>query len=210
MSIDNPYAPPNAEAGFGKIEADPNSYWIKNETLYVREQGVLPDVCLVTGAVDGLLVRQQQLFTKLPTWVRFAIPIVFVVSFILRQSSAFIITIIAIYAAVSLLTKKLTLNYCLSKRVQTLRNRASYIHLTVTLICLGIFFLTLENYPGFALPVVLVPTFASIFITRRMAPQLSPQVIHQKVAQFKKIHPEALRQLARWREAKRADPSTEL
>lgn len=201
MTEFNPYAPPEAEAGFGRVDADPESYWIETDTLFVKNNAVLPDVCLRTGAVDGILTRQHHRFLFHPKWLNWIFIVAITLSISLKIPNVSPITILAYLILRLALRKQISFGYCLSKKAQKRQVLATYIHLAITIGSV-IFYVRFASVYNLHFLVLLVPIVLSGIITRRIARSISLQNISKGIAQFSKVHPEALRQLTRWRTAR--------
>lgn len=199
----NPYAPPRSETDFGRVDADPESYWIEDELLHVRHGAVLPDVCLGTGTVEGVLVREKQAIQHRPTWtLSFFIFLCFVLPrFATTRSSPVILVVLLTYFLFMIFRQKVSIDYCLSKEFQSRRQKAINIHLGVTLISI-VGMLILHDLYDLSFLWMLAPVLISGLTIRRWVRSFIPVGLKQKTARLKHIHPEALRQLDRWRSAK--------
>lgn len=198
-SEENPYAPPQSGIGEMRLKADPESYWIEKGQLFVRNKAVLPDVCLHTGAVEGEMIRFQKILHWQPDPVGLYLSIGLVVG-VGAIKPVFASWVLFLLLLNFLFRRSVMVNYCYSRgSAKILRNVYwGKIAVMVAAVAAMIFtpFEPVERLLG-ALALVLPGSF----LFRRLARSFRVTKVKKGVATLKNVHPEALRQLQRWRTA---------
>lgn len=208
MTADNPYAPPQTEASFGKVDAIPETFWIENDTLFVKDRAILPDVCLMTGVTDGVLTRQIQTVFYHPLWTLIFYRVSFILLWVGKFHPVLLLATLISLVCHFIFKKRITVGYCLSKPAIIKITRAATINFVI-LVATIITYIVLRDVYRFSVNFILVPVgfvIASHLITRRITKILKIQKLENGIAQLTGIHPESLRQLARWHQAHSKPP----
>ena len=209
---DNPYAPPESATGMLQIKGDPRSYWINKGLLYVRDGAILPDVCLESGRVDGEMTRIQQLLRLRYERVYLYLALGLVLGvWVLKLLFAPWVMLLAFFTHL-IFRQSIEANVCSSRVART---RQKYLQLAKVVIGGGIIvFIGFAPFDANDLLVFGIGIgLLSQYLTSRVDQSFRVVKIGNHVAELRRVHPEALHQLDRWRRAHLAkylveDPET--
>lgn len=199
-AIENPYAPPESASAGLRMDGNALSYWIKDDLLFVAHGAVLPDVCLETGHVEGEMVRVRHLLKPMPKHAYLYLALGLMVGVGLLK--LLIVPWIAIAGLFGFLFFRpvIEANLCTCREARSREKSREGMRL---LVAVGVVaFLILAPFDGldrmaFGLSIGLIGQF----LLRRWSSSFRVVGVSKKVAVLEKVHPEALRQLDRWRRA---------
>lgn len=206
-TAENPYAPPESDSQDGRMrgKALPGSFWIEDGKLSMIHEGLLPDVCLKTGAVDGWLTRNPERFSWRPPWIPWLFFFLVLGSLILWPQLVPILLLVWFLASI-FTVETIRADYCLSRDAVRTRRILSWLKLAYlgSPILLG--FVSRE---WIVLGLFLWPLVAlvGLFMLNLLFPFPAPAVVRNGVVTLKNVSPEALRQLRRWQNSRPMKPN---
>jgi len=201
MNAENPYAPPESAMNGLRSRGDASSFWIAGNLLHLKDGASLPDVCLITGAVEGEMTRFHQQLKKFSARI-FPYFICGLVLAVLVLKLVFAPWILLGAFFVSLYFRRsILVSICYSG---TARKRKKAIHLARWgVVAVAVAFLIFTNFdPEIRLLSALAIFFLGLFVLKSIDPSFTVIEIRKKVAILGEVHPEALRQLDRWRSSR--------
>lgn len=198
---ENPYAPPESDSQeSGRLgQAVAGTFWVEDGKLSALHEAYLPDVCLKTGAVDGLLSRNSERFSWRPPWIPWLFFFLVVGSLILFPPLVPIFLLM--WFVISIFTvRSINANFCLSMDAVRVRKKLSWVKLSYLGLPLLMWF-ALNDW--FVIGLFLWPLVAlvGLFVLNFLFPFPAPASIEKGVVTLKNVSPEALRQLRRWQNA---------
>lgn len=200
MAADNPYAPPGTATEGVRVKGEPESYWVSADKLYLIDGAILPDVCLETGEVEGEMIRGYQVFWRQLKPNHLYLCVVLIVGGGLLKVPFLPWLLLLALITFFYLRRSINAQVCYTKGAG-LRKRsirlAKWGFVIVAMVFLG-----WSNFdPENRLLAAFVIALAGIGFVGKFDRSCRVVRIKKKVAVLDGVHPEALRQLHRWRKA---------
>ncbi|MFT7304208.1 MAG: hypothetical protein ACI8UZ_003057, partial [Akkermansiaceae bacterium] len=192
--------PPESAMEGPRVRAEPESFWIEGDQLFVIDKAILPDVCLQTGVVDGEMTRSHEVLCWRPgrIYLYLAIGLIVGVGILKLVFAPWIL--LGGFWVMRFLSRSVVAQVCHGQGVRR-RKKALHMGKWGVVIAATAFMVFTSFAPENRLLAGMSMGLLGLYWIGLLDHSYQVKKIKKSVAVLEQVHPEALRQLARWREA---------